>query len=225
MINCIKNINIWGDSVMKGVVLDNKKKCYSILKENGIVAAAKKIGVNIINNSSFGCTILKGKKIIQRDLDKGVLCEAAIIEFGGNDCDYNWVEVSENINIKHYPKTPLIEFKKELQNLINIFKEKKIKPILMSLPPLVPEKYFTFITRNANPENILKWLGKKDYLYRWHELYSNEIVKIAYSNNCTLIDVRSAFLEKRNYAKYICEDGIHPNKKGHLLIESAFKIF
>jgi len=90
----------------------------------------------------------------------------------------------------------------------------------MSLPPLVPEKYFKFITSNGpNPERVLAWLGDVGFLYRWHELYSNKIVKLAGFLQCRLLDVRSAFLSQKDYARYVCEDGIHPNEEGHRLIE------
>jgi lysophospholipase L1-like esterase len=33
-----------------------------------------------------------------------------------------------------------------------------------------------------------------------------------------LIEIRSAFLQKEDYTKLICLDGIHPNKEGHKVI-------
>lgn len=33
----------------------------------------------------------------------------------------------------------------------------------------------------------------------------------------------SSFLEKKNYSRYLCDDGIHPNEKGHKLIAEAIK--
>ena len=36
-----------------------------------------------------------------------------------------------------------------------------------------------------------------------------------------MIDIRSAFLVRKDYTDYLCEDGIHPNEKGHRLIREA----
>ncbi|OLA61120.1 MAG: hypothetical protein BHW37_01125 [Firmicutes bacterium CAG:272_52_7] len=36
-----------------------------------------------------------------------------------------------------------------------------------------------------------------------------------------MIDIRSAFLVKRDYSDYLCEDGIHPNERGHKLIKDT----
>ena len=32
-----------------------------------------------------------------------------------------------------------------------------------------------------------------------------------------------SFLEKKNYSRFLCEDGIHPNEEGHKLIAEAIK--
>ena len=49
-------------------------------------------------------------------------------------------------------------------------------------------------------------------------MYSTEIHKIAEEENVSLIDIRSIFLKMKNYADYLCVDGIHPNAAGHRLI-------
>ena len=36
--------------------------------------------------------------------------------------------------------------------------------------------------------------------------------------NVKLIDIRSAFLARRDYRDYLSDDGIHPNEQGHLMI-------
>lgn len=44
----------------------------------------------------MGRTITKGHEILTKDLAKDATNDIAIIEFGGNDCDFNWAEVAEN---------------------------------------------------------------------------------------------------------------------------------
>jgi lysophospholipase L1-like esterase len=42
---------------------------------------------------------------------------------------------------------------------------------------------------------------------------------------CELIDVRQPFLAQKQYCRFLCEDGIHPNQEGHLLMKKAFNAF
>ena len=65
--------------------------------------------------------------------------------------------------------------------------------------------------------------GDKQFLTNWHERYNIEIFKLAIANAVPVVDITSVFLEEKNYSLYLCEDGIHPNEKGHKLIAEAIK--
>ena len=45
--------------------------------------------------------------------------------------------------------------------------------------------------------------------------------KIAQTANVKLIDIRSAFLQRRDYSRFLSDDGIHPNEEGYALIAEA----
>jgi acyl-CoA thioesterase I len=217
------NIGIWGDSLLQGVILDENQGRYSILDSNAAVAFAKKVGITVNNNSKFGCTAPKGAKFLNRALESDVEFSAAIIEFGGNDCDFNWAEVSAAPDEEHMPKTPLDSFVKCYADMIQAVKAKGITPVLMSLPPLDAQRYFDWVTRNGlNKDNVLKWLGDVQHIYRWHERYSNAVSNLARTYSCHFIDIRDAFLSQRDCGKLMCADGIHPNQKGHALMEQVF---
>lgn len=217
-------IGIWGDSLLQGVVLDEQQGRYSILEDNCAVSLAKKIGIKINNNSRFGCTAPKGMKSLNKALESDVEFSAAIIEFGGNDCDMKWEELSANPESEHGPKTPLKQFVDCYTDMISALKKKSITPVLVSLPPLDAQRYFDWVTRNGlNRENVLKYLGDVQFIYRWHERYSLAVSAMALKFSCHLIDVRDAFLSERDYGKYMCLDGIHPNMKGHQLMERVFE--
>lgn len=49
----------------------------------------------------MGCIIIKGYEILIKDLVKDVINDIVIIEFGGNDCDFNWMEVFENLIVEY----------------------------------------------------------------------------------------------------------------------------
>lgn len=43
----------------------------------------------------MGCTVTKGLQLLKKDLQRPeAACDAALIEFGGNDCDYDWAQVA-----------------------------------------------------------------------------------------------------------------------------------
>ncbi|EAC7892567.1 SGNH/GDSL hydrolase family protein, partial [Listeria monocytogenes] len=192
----IQSVGVWGDSIMKGVLFNPEKNRYTLLKNNCIKRASEKLGLTFQNHSTMGRTITKGHEILTKDLAKDATNDIAIIEFGGNDCDFNWTEVSENPTAEHIPSTPLNIFETQLLEMIARLKKLDIKPILMTLPPLHAKRYFEFITRNGlNKDNILQFLGGDvEMIYRWQERYSNTISRIAAETGSHIIDVRDSFL-------------------------------
>lgn len=222
--NC--KIEVYGDSILKGVLLDKTTKRYSTIKNSTIDYITSKIPINIKNNARFGYTINKGYEQLERDLNKGLNCDAVVLEFGGNDCDFNWKLISDNPKISCSPKTPLKEFENTYIKMINKLKEKSITPILTSLPPINAEKYINWICRNGlNKNNIISWLGDTQMIYRFQELYSKTIENIATMTGALFVDLRSEFLDKHNFKDLICDDGIHPNEEGHKLIANTFYLF
>lgn len=221
MIKLFKKIEVWGDSVLRGVIYDTQKEKYTRLKMDSIISRFTELGLSIKNNSKFGMTAPKAKKLMINSLEKGTNAEIAIIEFGGNDCDYKWNEISENPEGDHIPKTPIKVFKECIVDMVKKLRANGIKPILMNLPPINADKYFNWISRGLNADAILQWLGDKELIYRHHESYSLAMVNIAQNLSCPYIDVRGPFLLKRDYYNYLCNDGIHPNEEGYNIIKQA----
>ncbi len=215
-----REITIWGDSILKGVVLDEQDGKYKVLKNSSVNSFAEITGCSLKNNAYFGMTSTKALNRIANSMDKQPIHnnDIVILEFGGNDCDFNWSEVSRSPENEHLPRTTIAAFKNSLQNMITLFKEKGVNPILMNLPPLEPEKYFNWLSRGLNKDNILRWLGDVAKIYRWQEAYNNAVEWAALQNGCRLINVREGFLISKNYSSHFCADGIHPNEKGHIKI-------
>jgi acyl-CoA thioesterase I len=223
MLQAIKRLGVWGDSILKGIVQDTATKKYSVLNISGLGVAAESLGITLINRSHFGFTIERGKQTVLRDLKRGLACEAGILEYGGNDCNYDWARVANAPEAVHSPYTPIEAFLVELKHLVGLLRAHAIEPILMSLPPLVPERFFRHIVEPGLSASAIEyWLGDIYHLYRWQEMYSNSIVRLAGEEGCSLLDVRHAFLEERSYQMLLCEDGIHPNARGQSLIGQVF---
>ena len=221
----IREIEVFGDSILKGIQLNSENKKYVIDNNIDIDQISKKYTVEIKNFSKFGCTIEKAKKIVDRNLEKGIKCDVAIMEYGGNDCDFNWREVAGDPDKEHFPNTPLEIFSKTYREIISKLKVKGIVPILTNLPPIDPQRFFDWFCNGLNKENVMKWLGSINTIYRQQETYSREVEKIARETGCPLIDIRGAFLRRRKVEDLLCEDGIHPNTEGQKVITQAFLEF
>ena len=104
----MKKIAIWGDSVLKGVVLEEGKDRYSLLKDSSIELIKREYNLMIKNNSKFGLTVTKAMKLMDKSLSKGDHPNYVLVELGGNDCDYNWKEISENPDKVHLPNHQVV---------------------------------------------------------------------------------------------------------------------
>ena len=209
-------IGIFGDSISKGIVLDAETHRYSSLKKEITEWISPSTALH--NFSVMGSTIQKGLSIITRHTDQLASYQNVFLEFGGNDCDFDWSAVSERPQAHHEPNTPLKQFESLYTKAIQLIQEKKGNPILLTLPPLEPKRYFQWISRNLHPDNILHWLGGVDTIYRWQEMYNMKVLLLAQKLHVPVVDIRSAFLAQHGYQALLCEDGIHPNRKGHRFI-------
>lgn len=220
-----KQIYIFGDSILKNIILDENKH-YRPIKRNYYKEFEQLYPVEFYNKSKFGQTITRGYKDIQRLLSSDFKCDIAILEYGGNDCDCDWKQVSQTPNIEHITNTPLDKFEQLYIQIIEELKNHSIKPIVMLLPPIDSQKYFNwFIQNGLNPDNILLHIKSIQKIAHYQEMYSLAATKVALKTNSELIDVRTPFLMKGEYADIMCEDGIHPNEQGYEIIAQVFTKF
>ncbi len=219
----INSICIFGDSVAKGVVFDAVKNKYRFLKESFAHIVERQQKISILNFAKFGCTISMGSEILKRHEAELNKFDYTVLEFGGNDCDYNWAEVSENPFQQHLCNTPIPLFREKYMELINRVIQNGGRPILLNLPPIEPKRYFQWISKGLNGKNILTFLGEIENIYKWQEMYSATIEELGEKEKIPVIDIRSGFLGKKNFGDYLCEDGIHPNEEGHRIISRALR--
>jgi len=213
-----KTILIVGDSLSKGVSLNEELKRYFFLKESFANNLAKATGDTVVNIGKFGSTVTRGKKRLEKKLEQ-LKPDLVLVEFGGNDCDFAWDEIADNPFSQHDPKTPLDEYENVLTEMVGMIQKAGAVPVLMTLPPL-NAKWFTKGSKEKG-DRILKWLEDISKIYWWHERYSAMNGCVASVTGIPLVDARQAFLRTTDYREYICSDGIHPNKNGHQLITSC----
>lgn len=218
-------VKLFGDSIIGRVVQDGPEGRYRRL-DPVVKLEDNDIDLNLVNVGRFGYTIEKAEKLIEKQLKNDEQTQVMLLEYGGNDCNYDWQKLSDDIDGEHMPGTPLNVFRKTYIRIIEKLRAHNIMPIIMNLPPIDAEKFFaTWIAPLPAADKILSWLGDKQKIYRWHELYSNEAERIAQETGTLFIDVRSAFLMRRDFPDLIGPDGMHPTEKGYEVLSQALRSF
>ncbi len=215
-----ETVVIWGDSLAKGVVWNEARKRHAYSKTTAVDIASARLNLSIINHAKFGCTAPEGLAIMEREIEGGISCDTALIEFGGNDCNFDWKAISERPDDVHLPVTSPEEYMESMRKMVRSLMRQGIRPVLMTLPPIDAEKYFTFLVGDTlNRENILRWLGDVQQIYRYQEMYSLLVEKIAREFSIRLLDLRSRCLMERSFLRdMLCEDGLHLNEEGQKFV-------
>lgn len=210
-------LSIFGDSIMAGVVQENGR--YSRCKDQ-FIRLEEETGVKLDNHSSFGSTVVKGFGRLEKFLAQGRLGDYTLIEFGGNDCAYDWAEVAADPEGEHLSVVPPEEFEQEYAKMIRTVAEAGSLPVAATLPPISSRRYLAHVCRDGlDSRAILHWLGDLEAIHRWQEGYSAMVRRVAQSLGCRILDLRSVFPDSpEEQEEYLCPDGIHPNRLGQRLM-------
>lgn len=218
----MNKVCLFGDSISKGVIIDELRSRYTMTKKSFANLLSSEICLELSNYSMLGCTITKGRSMLERHRKTLEDCDLVVLEYGGNDSDHNWEEIAANPYGEHLPKTPVDKFEETYREMIEELKGMDKQIIMLNLPPIDEHKYLNWFSKGLDQSKILTWLGgRTEYIYKFHEIYNVRLSRLASLYQIPVIDIRSAFLERKNYSDYLCEDGIHPNEKGHELIAQA----
>ncbi|MCL1808863.1 MAG: SGNH/GDSL hydrolase family protein [Clostridiales bacterium] len=212
------SICVFGDSVAKGIIFDEARNKYIHLKNSFVNVISQKFNLNVENYARFGCTVLKGMEILNKHKNELSSFSHTFLEFGGNDCDLKWNEISDSPDGEHLPNVPLPQFEEKYLKMVDIINRAGSVPVMLNLPPLDPERFYKWVSTGNSRENILKFLGDVNAIYKWQEGYSNAVKKLAQLHGVRFVDIRAAFMKENPYSDYLCRDGMHPNEKGHALI-------
>lgn len=212
-----EHILLLGDSLCKGVVFDNTRNRFSILKDNFCALVGRQITATLENVSKMGSTVSRGEAMLEGRMKKGNPPDLVVIEFGGNDCNFDWEAIAKEPQAPHQPKTELPVFEKSLTEMIENLYRQNITPLLLNLPPIDAERYFKFFCKGSHEaeHNVMTWLDSINKIYWWHERYNAAIEDIAERTHTRMVNIRRAFLEEPDYRVLIGSDGIHPNSAGH----------
>ena len=219
------NVTVYGDSILRGVRFQDGRY---LIDHSWETSLAEDFGLQITNRSRFGNTIGKAMPRIEQDsAAPGTGEEYALLELGGNDCDYDWAAIAAAPEAEHVCKTPPGAFLAAYRRAIRLLRESGRRVVLASLPPINSELYLRFLCRDGlSRENILRWLGDVEHIYRWQESYSRMVDRLAREERVPLLDLRSAFLrDARTPGQLLCNDGIHPSVQGQSIIFDVISEF
>jgi len=211
-----------GDSLTKGVVLRNDNR-YAVTDSNYMDIIGNELDMSVENYGKFGCTVGFGSNVIDRHSAEIAASDYTFLEYGGNDCDFDWMKIALSPEQEHNPKTTLDSFGDQFQKLIERIRSLGSIPVIVSLPPIISDMYFSFFSRMMSDQqkaNVVKWLGGDvGIISRWHESYNRSLFKIAGLTGTRIFDITTPFDTYRGDMKALyCPDGIHPNAEGHRLI-------
>ena len=184
----------------------------------------------VVNRSVFGCTIEKAAPRLRTFLSSPQTDEKELVllEFGGNDCDYDWSAIAENPESVHRCKTKLEGFLSLYRGLLEEIRQSGREPLVATLPPIDSRRYFDYFCRSGlDREQVLHWLKNVEDLGRWQELYSCAVFQLAREEQAELLDFRSAFLsdpdKSVDLSDLLCDDGIHPSPAGQDILFRTLK--
>ena len=212
---------IYGDSLLKATVPEADGKYKFHLGE--VMARYGEAAAMVTNRAKFGATVEKGLALVRHDLDRGADATWALIGYGGNDSDYAWAAIAADPTARHLPRTALPRFSQLLGDTVSLLRDRGIKPVLMTLPPIDAQRYFDFFSASLDRDALLTWLGEVGVIYRTQEMYSDAIAAFARREDVKLIDVRRLFLPDHHLRDLIAADGIHLTLPGyHRMMDALF---
>ncbi len=206
-----------GDSILKGVMFNAERNRYTMYDDTAFIEKASGRGMEVVKHCRMGATVDYGIDAL------GMIREGdtVMIELGGNDSNYDWQKVAADPDAEHLPNTEPGKFRRMYVRMIDSIRSIGAEPVVVNLTPIDSESFFNWISVRADGASVLKWLGDKNMLYRWHEYYNGMVEDAARVCGARLIDLRDELLKTRTFHTLLSEDGLHPNERGHNLIRNV----
>lgn len=213
----------FGDSVTRGISYIQGR--LRIVKENYPTLLQrffnddKQEQVEVVNKGVFN----DNSDLLVQRLEKDVLSltpNYVLIEIGGNDCNFFWDQVAQRPEDEH---EPIVEIKRYLQNiqiLAERIKQEKAVPILLSLLPLDPKRYYEHLA-TMYQSSIAHWISRCGGIEHWHSLYNRELKQFVQRMGTVMIDIRTMFKQKGDLQELLSDDGIHPSPIGYSVLSEC----
>lgn len=204
---------VFGDSILKGVItIPNSGKLFDTTENDSLTLAQKELGFELDNRSIYGNITSKGLLKLQKFFDKGESADFCVIEFGSNDCDYDWGTLVQKVTLEDYLAN--------LTAMVKLCREHKVTPLMMGLIPYVCDDWFKTIIKGHDEAAILNFLGgSAETLGKNQLIYKNAQADFVQKNNVQFLDPWTIF---QGHKELMCYDGIHPNEEGYQQLSKAW---
>ncbi|MGD6818006.1 SGNH/GDSL hydrolase family protein [Metabacillus sp. 84] len=210
----------FGDSLTRGVSfvkgrLRIIRRNYPHYLEETLLSSGKPprtvINKGVFNDDSDSLLKRLEKDVLEEEPDY------AIIGIGGNDCNFDWKEVTKNPEAEHLPIVPLSRYLSNVNMMISRLQEAGITPIILTLPPLDPVRYYYYLY-NQYGSSIGHLISLKGGMEYWHGMYNLRLIELAQERKAAVIDVRTALYQAGPLSELISEDGIHLTSAGYKVV-------
>lgn len=179
--------------------------------------------MEVDNLASFGCTVTKGEEMLQKCGPRIGDYDYTVLEFGGNDCDFDWKSVSDDPEASHICKTPLETFKQKYARMLETIKRFGRQA---GGAESAADRFGTLFSLDQ-PESVAVAHPAFSQGGRLHRPLAGDVQHRGGTGGVgcrrAVIDIRSAFLAQPDFRSYLCADGIHPNEAGQKLIYGAIR--
>ena len=145
----MKTYYMFGDSLMRGVMPDEAWNYHSS-DAIGFEAMQAQYNMKFLNFAMPTFTSERVKMWLTQIMSNHPVPDVAFLECGGNDCDYNWKDISDAPDGEHLPHTPQEQFVDDYCTAIRAARDAGAKVAMTSLPPLEQERYFAHITKGLS---------------------------------------------------------------------------
>ena len=93
----------------------------------------------------MGATINTGLAVLKKKLAPCSEDTTVLLSFGGNDCDYDWTQISENPDAEYEPHTPQPLFVESFRDAIRTIQNAGAAVAVTSLLPIDAERYMSCV--------------------------------------------------------------------------------
>lgn len=213
------NIVCFGDSITRGRIWREGDRPRNTPNNYPALLARLLPGARIVNAGVTGAT---SSQLLERFATTVPQHEPelVILECGGNDCNFPWQAVADEPEAEHAPNVSPQTYGENLMRLIEQVRAIGAVPLLTTLPPLDPTRYYNCL-RQTYTDAIAAFICRHGGIYQWQEKYSQMATDVAKSAGVALAQVRGMFLAVSDPTPLISHDGIHPSEDGYRLVTRA----
>ena len=213
----MKTYYMFGDSLMRGVMPDEAWNYHSS-DAIGFEKMQAQYNMKFLNFAMPTFTSERVKMWLTQIMSSHPVPDAAFLECGGNDCDYDWKSICEGrCDYEHRHRVAPLDFKKNYEDMIHLLQEKGVAVTA------VIAVYLSHLLKSGVGKDIMsEYVNSVQQMEDEFAEYGEIMRTVAKVNNCEILSLRESFLALNDIKEYYSKDGMHPNEAGYAIIRDDF---